>query len=210
MEAASFEEFDQYLIVEGAGGGEDLLKQAESFHRRWPESKLLPRIHEMRFFALQKMGRASEAKEAANEALRLVPENVTVRAALAIQLASEDGPLAERHARAVLDTLAAARVPRSVTPERYRQLAGRWRSQAHTALGLVRFREGRTDDALRELETAERVQPEFDAALALRLGRLYAALGRTAEARKRFEAAARSPDREVAALAEPELHRLSK
>jgi hypothetical protein len=50
--------------------------------------------------------------------------------------------------------------------------------------------------ALRELETADRLAPE--PALSYRLGRLYGALGRTEEARKRLAEAANAPDPELA------------
>jgi hypothetical protein len=75
---------------------------------------------------------------------------------------------------------------------------------------LIRFQAGETGRALEELETAERLAPVPDHALALRLERLYAALGRNAEARRRLDLAARSPDKTVADLARAALRSLSE
>jgi tetratricopeptide (TPR) repeat protein len=196
LEAESPEEFDLYLTVEGAQDAAAVVKRSEAFRGRWPQSNLLPRVWEMRFLALQKLGKPAEARTAGEEALRLAPGNLTVRAGLAVQLASEDGTAADGHARAVLEELDRAKIRRAVPLEKYREVAAKLRGQARVALGLVLYRRGDMAGALRELETADRLAPE--PALSYRLGRLYGALGRTEEARKRLAEAANAPDPELA------------
>lgn len=205
LEAETPEEFDSYLTVEAAAAGREVIARSEGFRRQWPQSKLLPRVWELRFFALQKLGEAGKAREAGEEALRLAPGNLTVRAALAVQLASEDGDAAQRHARTVMEELARTKIRRGVPLAQYEATAAKLRGQARVALGLVKFRRGDTAGALVELEEADRLAPE--PALSYRLGRLYAALGRTAEARRRLTEAAKAADpalaeRGRAALAE--------
>lgn len=210
LEAGTPEEFDHYLIVEGLSQASKVVAESEAYRKRWPESKLLPRIWEKRYFALRELGDAPGARESGEEALRLAPGNLTVRASLAEQLASEDGVAAERHARQVLDELDRTRIRRAVTLQQYRKIAGALRAQAHTALGLVRFRQGDPEGALRELETAEQAAPEPDGPLSLRLGRLYAAMGRREEARKRLQFAATSHDTQLAKMAREALAELNR
>lgn len=197
LEAETPEEFDSYLTVEEAAGGRETIARSEAFRKQWPESKLLPRVWELRFFAWQKMGRAAEARTSGEEALALAPGNLTVRAALAVQLASEDVDAAERHARTVLEELAKTKIRRGVPLAQYEATTAKLRGKARVALGLVRFRRGDAAGALAELEEADRLAPE--AALSYRLGRLYAALGRKAEARRRLTEAAQAADPELAA-----------
>jgi tetratricopeptide (TPR) repeat protein len=210
LEAEAPEEFDHYLTVEGLGEAAGVVAESEAYRKRWPESKLLPRVWEKRYFALREMGDARRARETGEEALRLAPGNLTVRAALAEQLASEDGAAAERHARRVLEELERVKIRRAVPLEQYRKVSGTLRAQAHTALGLVHFRRGDAAGALRELETAEREAPEPDAALSLRLGRLYAAMGRREEARKRLRVAAEARDGRVAEMGRAALAELDR
>ena len=205
LEAETAEEFDSYLMVEQAGEGRELIARSDTFRKQWPASKLLPRIWELRFFAWQKLGQVAEARKAGEEALALAAGNLTVRAALAVQLASEDPDAAERHAQTVLDELAKTKIRRGVPLAQYEMTAAKLRGQARVALGLVKYRRGDAAGALAELEEADRLAPE--PALSYRLGRLYAALGRTAEARRRLTEAARAADpvlaeRGRAALAE--------
>lgn len=196
LEAESPEEFDLYLTVEETADAATVAARSEAFRRRYPTSKLLPRVWELRYFALQTLGKAGEARMAGEEALRLAPGNLSVRAALAVQLASEDTRLAESHARAVLEELDRTKVRRTVPLERYLATAAKLRGQARVALGVALFRNGDAAGALRELEEAYRLAPE--AAVSYRLGRLYAALGRTDEARQRLREAAGAADPVVA------------
>lgn len=206
LEADSPEEFDHYLTVEAASDAAKLLPSTTAFRDRWPQSKLLPRVWELRYFALQELGDAKAARAAAEEALRLAPGNLTVRAALAVQLASEDIKLAEQEAGTVIDELDRTKIRRAVPLAKYQQTADALRAQAHTALGLVRYRQGDTEAALRELESAAKLGPS--AALSLRLGRLYASLGRDAEARERLTEAAKARDAATAELARAALRAL--
>jgi tetratricopeptide (TPR) repeat protein len=59
---------------------------------------------------------------------------------------------------------------------------------AHLDLGIVYGDAGRTDDALRELNTAEKLAPS-DVNVHWRLGRLYRAMGKRVEAKAEFDKA---------------------
>ena len=57
---------------------------------------------------------------------------------------------------------------------------------AHLDLGVIYQGQGRRQDALRELKTAERLSPD-DPSIHWRLGRFYQSVGRTAEAKAEFD-----------------------
>ncbi len=205
LEASTHEEFDEYLIIEAAKSPQATESSAAAFLRRWPKSGLEPRVREMRFFALQRLGREAEARQEGEAALRSAPDNLAVKSELAVQLAQADVAAAGRLARETLEAIDRFRAARSVPLDQWLRAAAKVRSRAHTALGLVLFRSGDAAGSLRELEQAQRLTPEPDATLSLRLGRLQAALGRIDEARRNLEDAARSDDKAVADLARTEL-----
>jgi len=207
-QAATPEEFDDYLIVEAAGAAAETVAVCVRFQRQWPRSAMLPAVLERRFLALQQLGRPAEAVVVAREALRLAPDNLTVRAALAVQLASEVPGEALAEAAKVAEGLESLRMARSVPLARVRETRARLGAQAHTAAGVAHYQMGDTAGALRELEAAEALLPE--PALLLRLGRLYAAAGRRHEARARFEKVAGSGFEPLAEMARSELRALLK
>jgi len=205
LEADSPEEFDLYLTVEDSPDVLSVLRRCDAFLAKWPNSALLPRVWELRYFALRKLGKADEARAAGEQALRLAPNNLAVRGELAIQLASVDGKEAESLAKSLLAELDTIKVRRSIPLEKVERTVRELRVQAKVALGVVYYRRGETEAALRELESAVGIAPGIDAALHLRLGRLYASLGRTAEARTQLETAAKAGNPEVARLARDSL-----
>ncbi len=192
LEAETPEEFDLYLTLEESQGTPNIIERIDLFRARYPNSQLLPRVWELRFFVLQKQGKGPEARAAGEEALRLAPGNLTVRASLALQLASDDGPSAQQHASVVLDELDRAKIKRAIPWSVYQNVAATLRGQARTALGIVLYRNGDVAGSLRELEAADKLAPS--PALSYRLGRLYTTMNRFAEARKRLTEAANAAD----------------
>ena len=57
---------------------------------------------------------------------------------------------------------------------------------AHVDLGIIYEGQGRKDDAVRELKTAEKLSPD-DPSIHWRLGRFYQSIGRKAEAKAEFD-----------------------
>lgn len=78
------------------------------------------------------------------------------------------------------------------------------KSGAHQLIGMSRFRQGRTDEAIAELTKALEIDPQNDLGR-FRLGMVYEELGRFPEALPLFEACVRS-----ASSHNPTLHRLAR
>jgi len=76
------------------------------------------------------------------------------------------------------------------------------------ALGMIRYARGDDAGAIGELEKAEQAAPAAEPAICLRLGRLYAAKGRAADARRQFERAIGTGDPVAVRLAQDELEKL--
>jgi tetratricopeptide (TPR) repeat protein len=208
LEADAPEEFDDYLTVEAASEPKAILSVTQAFRDRWPRSAMLPRIYEMEFAAWRKLGDFAKARQAAQAALDAVPGNLTVKADLAAMLANTDPAQAERLAKETLAELEVFRVPRHILPDTWARISGSIQLQAHMALGVVRFRRGDAAGALTELERADTFTQSPDPALCLRLGRLYASLGRVADARRQFRRVVGTGDPVAVPLAKEELQRL--
>jgi tetratricopeptide (TPR) repeat protein len=208
LQADSKEEFDEYLRVEASTTPKEIIERSSAFLDRWPRSQLAARIHEIRFFAYRDQGDSEQARAAGENALRTAPDNLTVKSALAVLLAPKEPEHAASLAQDALRSLDSFRVPRNVTPDRWAKLAGAIRSEAHMALGIVRFQQGDMAGAISALEAADRSTITPNGAVCLRLGRLYAAAGRNADARRLFERAIQAGDDAAAALARRDLEAL--
>jgi tetratricopeptide (TPR) repeat protein len=213
LQAESPEEYDSYLDVLEAATPDQTLQQASRFEERWPKSSLLAHVLQMQFEALTRQGKAPEAIAAANRALALAPDNLSVRGSLAVILAnqaraSEQLEGAEKEAHLTLAKLDAFRPPKSLPFPRWQQVERRVRGQAHTALGLVAFKRDRVDAALKELETAVSLNPE--PAAQYRLAKLYRHVARLEDAKRLLRAASAGDDPEIRALAERELKDLER
>jgi tetratricopeptide (TPR) repeat protein len=106
-----------------------------------------------------------------------------------------------------LKLLSTVKAPLRVTPEQWTAVVSNLSGRAHASIGMVLFKRDDTAGAIKEFEAALAANPEAEPSLHYRLGRLYAASGRTADARRLLQKAARSPDqvlreRALAALAE--------
>lgn len=210
LEADSPEEFDDYLTVEAAENPRTRLAAIEAFRTLWPKSAMMPRILELEFLAWKQAGNLVKARKAGEAALAAAPDNLSVKAELAALLAVDDPAEASRLARETLEALERFRAPRRLTLQAWARVSGAIRSQAHMALGVARFADGDTHAALAELEKADRAALSPDPAICLRLGRVYALLGRNADAQRQFERAVQTGDTLAVQLAKDELARLKE
>jgi tetratricopeptide (TPR) repeat protein len=213
LQAEAPEEYDAYLDVSEATSTEQTIENAARFERQWPKSSLLAHVYQLQFEALTKAGKVQEAVAAGKRALDLSPDNLRVRAGLAVILANEARTaeqleVAEKEAKRTLSTLEAFRPPKSLPYPQWQQSERRVRSQAHVALALTAFKRDRTDEAVRELETA--VSIEAAPSTQYRLAKLYRYLGRLEQAKKMLLAASAGVDAEIRALAEKELRDLTR
>jgi tetratricopeptide (TPR) repeat protein len=184
LQAHSEAEFDAYLEVERTGDP-DL---CQGYAKAWPESELLPRVFEIQFESYRSHGDLNRALAAGTQALKAYPDNLTVEVELAELLAESDRPAeARKRAERVLNVLRTFRSPSSIQRERWLTLKANLESDAHASLGLVDYRQGDLEAAVREFETAVRIRRSPEPTQYLRLGRLYRTQGRYRDAKAEFE-----------------------
>lgn len=209
-EAETPEEFDAYLRVLAAANPKAIIEAAAGFEKEWPRSALRGHVYQLEMEAYRALGDAPHAIAAGEKALSAAPDNLAVLAGLGMLLAN--GPAdaaqlgrAEQCARRLLELVKTIRLPKWAPPRQWEEERPRLCAQAHAVLGLVANHRGQPAAAIREFETAVSLKPE--AAQVYRLGLLYNAAGRTAEARKAFERAAAMGEPLIRRLAEKELSR---
>lgn len=193
------EEFDAYLrVLDGP-----VREEGAKFEQLFPDSTLLLPVYELMTRAFRAAGQREEAIRAAERGLAVAPDYVPllveradllVNASLNIDRAAES---AER-ALALLET---AKAPLRVSPEEWVEATSVLRARSRSALAMARFKRGDNAGAVRELEAALAARSPAEPSVHYRLGRLYALLGRTAEARKHLQEAARSEDPTLRRLA---------
>ncbi|HWC00180.1 MAG TPA: tetratricopeptide repeat protein, partial [Bryobacteraceae bacterium] len=211
-QAETPEEFDAYLRVLDGKTPAAVTAAGDAFLKGWPASGLRAHVYELELEAYRAMGDADKAIAAGEASLRLAPDNLVVLVNLAGVLANgtrEEKRLAraEECARRAIAVAATLRVPRFIPPAEWEESSARWNSQAHAALGLVANARGDTATAIAEFEKAIAQAPHPDGTQYYRLGLLYRAVGKSAEAKRAFERAAEAGEAEIRARAERELRR---
>jgi tetratricopeptide (TPR) repeat protein len=196
-----------YLAVLEAGTPNTKIALAKRFEREWPRSELLPHTYYLEAEAHRVLGHATEARFAAEQALRTAADHipaVVLLAEIGGNEAADAGQLAvaERHARRAMELLETFRAPRSISLDEWETSRDRMRSRVHASLGLVAFKKGDTARAIEQFEMAEKVMPEPDAAILYRLGKLYGQAGRKPEWAVKMK--------QVLSLNEPTLRRLAE
>lgn len=215
LQANTPEEFAAYLDVVEADGPHRTLAAAEKFARTWPKSELLVSVYELEMQAALGTGDAERAMRAGDAALAAAPDYIPVLAAMAALLPNQTSDpariaRAEELARRALQLLTAFHPPRRVGLEDWERAEHKVKSQCHTALGLVAYKRGRTDDAISEFERAVALAPQPDAVQHYRLGLLYRQKGNVRAAAESLQKAARFGDANLRRLAETALEQGGK
>lgn len=188
-----------------------MIEKGLAFERAFPQSALRLPVCELLARAFREQGDARRAIDAAAAGLAIAPDYIPLLVDLADLVANSSAAELDRAntaATRALLLLETARAPARANADAWLASVARLRARAHAALGLVRFKREDTAGARRALEAAlAQASAEENPAIHYRLGRLLAATGAKAEARRHLEAAARSGEkllreRALAALAE--------
>jgi tetratricopeptide (TPR) repeat protein len=199
LQAKTPEEYDAYLdAIDGP-----VLEKGVAFERDFPASALRLPVYELMAREWRLRGDAVQAVAAAERGLAAAPDYVPLLVEVADLLANGEARLerAESAARRALALLETIKAPRRIGIEEWTAAVSKLRARAHGALGMVHFKHDDVAGAVREFETALADESANDPLLHYRLGRLYAVTGRTAEARRQLEKAARSGERPLRDLA---------
>ncbi|MEW5979358.1 MAG: tetratricopeptide repeat protein [Acidobacteriota bacterium] len=214
-QAETPEEFDAYLLVVERTAPKERITAALEFERKCPHSAMLAAVYEMQMEACRAIGDSEGAIRAGELALQEVPNNLVVLTQLAYLLANsatERGQLAraEELARNAIATTKKIRLPKWIDPVRWEETQGRLGSTAHSALGLVAYKHGKTAKAIAEFEAAVSLAPTPDPALHYRLGLLFKLRGDPSRAIQELQKAADSTEPTLRRLAEAELRALQR
>ena len=206
-QANSPEEFDAYLAVAAETAPEKIISAADEFERRWPHSEMVASVFEIQAEAYRSLGDWEKSVAAARSALLMAPDNLAVLANLAYTIA--DNPAdpqklvqAETFARRELKLSETIRVPRSISQQQWQDTRAHLDSLAHASLGLVAYKRDDPAEAIREFETAIKLERIPDPAHYYRLGLLYRSSGRLPEAIDMLKRAAASNDPVICRMAE--------
>lgn len=204
LQAKTPAEFDAYLdVLDGPA-----IEKGEAFLLAFPQSAMLLPVCEILAKEWRGKGDSGQAIRAASRGLEIAPEYAPLLVELADMLANGSQQLdrAEASAARALDVLSRVKAPPRVPPEVWTTAVGGLRARAHAALGLVKFKRNDTAGAVSEFETSLAASP--DAAVNYRLGRLYALIGRPADAREQLRQAARTKNETLRAMAQAALAEL--
>jgi tetratricopeptide (TPR) repeat protein len=208
LQAKTPEEYDAYLdVIDGP-----VIEKGSAFERDFPASALRLLVCELMAREWRWRGDAVQAAAAAERGLAIAPDYVPLLVEVADLLANgtdslERADSAARRALALVETIKA---PRRTSIEEWTAAVSKLRARAHGALGMVYFKHDDVAGAVREFEAALADTSANDPLLHYRLGRLYALSGRTAEARRHLEEAARSEEKTLRERANAALATLPK
>lgn len=206
MQAKTPAEYDAYLdVLDGP-----VLKNGAAFERDYPQSDLRLPVCELIAREWRARGDREQAIAAAERGLAIAPDYIPLLVEVADLLAngSERLDRAMQAAQHALELLDRVKAPVKVAPEDWTAAIARLRAQAHSAIGMARFKRDDVDGAIKAFQLALAAGATGDPILHYRLGRLYAVTGAHAEARRELERAASSPDSALRDLAKKALAEL--
>jgi tetratricopeptide (TPR) repeat protein len=214
-QARTPEEFDSYLEFLEAVDLEARHQMALRFERAYPKSELLVNVYENEFEYARSRGELQPAIAAAENALRLEPDDVRALVDIAEVLpngTSDPATLsrAEGYARKALVELKEMRFSREVTLSACEGMRSTLLSRAHAALAYVLGKRGDVPAAIKEVETALALDAQPSGSELLLAGRLYRLAQRKPDAMKMFRRAAEAGPTTITALANRELAELGQ
>lgn len=199
LQAKTPSEYDAYLdVLEGS-----VLERGAAFERAYPESPLRLPVCELMTREWRSQGDGEKAIAAAERGLAIAPDYIPLLVEIADLLANGSQGLerATHAARHALDLLDRVKAPIRVAPEEWTSAVSKLRARAHSALGIVQFKKDDPAGAVKAFQAALAAGAGNDPILHYRLGRLYAATGQIADARRELEQAALGHDKALRDLA---------
>jgi tetratricopeptide (TPR) repeat protein len=214
-QARTEEEFDLYMEFAEASDPEPKHATAIRFEQSYPKSELLVKVYESELDYARSRERLHDAIAAGEKALRLEPADLKVLVDLAEILPSGAAePLrlskAEEYARKALLELKQMPFSHDVPVSACEETRNALLSRAHAALGYVFGKQGKLDEAIKELEAALALNPEPPGSQLLLAGKLYRLANRNQDAMRMFHRAASAGPGVITSLANSELNKISQ
>lgn len=212
-QASTQQEYDQYLAILAASNSRALIAAGQSFEKAFPQSAMLANVYKIELSAWIEIGDSKNAVLVGERALRLVPNNVDLMSEVAYLIAdteSDSASLSEskKLALGALELLDKLQIPRTTSPQEWKMIRGSIESKAHSALGLIAFKQGLQAESIAQFESALQPGVVDQSPIFYRLGRLYHLAGQQDKARSALKRAISSRDPELRHQAELELAKL--
>jgi len=172
------------------------IEKGQEFLKRFPKSLLAEQVDAglMDIYRMQADWKDEYAY--ADQALALNPKDVDVLATVGWTIphvmnpndpdAPDELAKAEKYAKQALEILAATRKPSDMSEAQFAAAKSKRASQAHSALGLVYFRQNNYDDSVKELQESLKGNPLQDQTAFYVLGVDFMKLNRFGEAADAF------------------------
>src|SRR5262245_27751191 len=152
LQAKTPAEYDAYLdVLDGP-----VLKYGAAFERDFPESSLRLPVCELIAREWRAQGDREQAIAAAERGLAIAPDYPPLLVELADLLAngSERLERAAQAANQALGLLDRIKAPLRISPEDWTSAVAKLRARAHSAMGMVLFKKGDNEGAMREFQSA--------------------------------------------------------
>lgn len=187
-----------------------MLRNGAAFEREFPQSSLRLPVCELIAREWRAQGDREQAIVAAERGLAVAPDYIPLLVEVADLRANGSTGLgrAAQAARRALELLESAKAPLRIAPEEWMSAVAKLSARAHSALGMVRFKQDDPEGAIEAFRSALAADARDDPVLHYRLGRLYAVRGKLAEARRELEQAMASADAALRGLAKKALDEL--
>lgn len=150
------------------------VEMGEAFLQKYPQSRYRPGIYQGLVLAYVQLGQVDKMDAAADKDLELIPNDVSTMAIVASTLpraiSSSTPPAdvakmlakAEQDAKKVIELTPTMPKPANLSDESFAKAKNASLAAAHSGLGLVYFRRNKYAEAIPELETAAKLDPNPD------------------------------------------------
>jgi tetratricopeptide (TPR) repeat protein len=150
------------------------IEAGEAFLQKYPESRYKSPVYGALAYAYVQAGQVQKMEEYGEKEIALVPNDVSTLALMAQTLprsirsttppaeATQLLTKAEQYSKQAIEITPTLPKPANLTDEAFASAKNQTLAMAHSGLGLVYFRRGKTADAITELDEAVKVDPNPD------------------------------------------------
>jgi tetratricopeptide (TPR) repeat protein len=150
------------------------IEAGEAFLQKYPESRYKSPVYGALAYAYVQAGQVQKMEEYGEKEIALVPNDVSTLALMAQTLprsirsttppaeAAQLLTKAEQYSKQAIEITPTLPKPANLTDEAFASAKNQTLAMAHSGLGLVYFRRGKTADAITELDEAVKVDPNPD------------------------------------------------
>ena len=168
-EDAAFKEFQALLTTDPKK-----IETGEAFLQKYPESRYRSPVYGALVYAYVQAGQVQKMQEYGEKEIALVPNDVTTLALMAQTLprsirsgttpaeAAQLLAKAEQYSKQAIEITPTIPKPPTMTDDQFTSAKNQNLAMAHSGLGLVYYRRGKTAEAITEFDEAVKIDPNPD------------------------------------------------